>query len=322
MATITFDQAIEVLEITNIEELTLQSLKKQVIKTKKRWHPDTITHLDDKELLDKFTKNFQLIEPANELITAYLKGEYNIGEKFQKKQETQTKEPYEIIRENAQEIQNKLNNLWQIIKEKKYKHTVEEVVLSDGFVLKDLLVEDFKEDIAMLSVISFITYNNTLGLLTIILAIFFPTLGLIGGIFWLVHAIFCFLGFLPLSRFWLHEKLQEPMIWFVNFGLRIYDWIFISFQRSLGAMLFLRLIKLIGQFVKYIILFPLYELAKLTVGDKIVGVVKKKANYYANAADWYIEDLIQKKPIEMNEQELYDLSYLYTELTEVERELN
>ncbi|MCB0539229.1 MAG: hypothetical protein KDE33_17065 [Bacteroidetes bacterium] len=319
MDTITFDKAIEVLEITNIDELNLQSLKKQVIKTKKRWHPDTITHLNDKELLEKFTQNFQLIEPAADLITAYLKGEYNIGEKFQNNKQTTTKEPFEIIRENAQEIQTKLNNLWQTIKDKKYKHTIEEVTLSDGFVLKDLLVEDFKEDIAMLSVISFVTYNNTFGILTIIIAIINPTLGLIGGLFWLAYAIFCLLAFLPLSRFWLPEKLQSTMHWFVNFGIGIYNWMSEAFPSSLGVQLFLRFVKLIAQLLKYIVLFPLYEIAKLTVGNKIVGVVKKKVDYYANAADWYIEDLIQKKPIEMQEQELYDLSYLYSELTDVQR---
>ena len=289
---ITFDKAIEILEITDIDDLTPKSLKRYVKTAKKRWHPDTILHQDDSEVAEKFTQNFQLIEPAANLLNAYLKGDYHVGEKFKQKQETMSKEPFEVIRENASEIQSKLKNLWDRIQEKKHKHTVEEVVLSDGFVLKDLLNDDFKEDIAMLSIISFFSYNNTFGILTLIIAIINPTIGLIGGLFWLTYAIFCFLAFIPLSRFWMSEKLLPVMYWFIEFGIGIYNWMSQTFPRSLAIQLFLRIIKLFAQLVKYLVLFPLYELAKLAVGTKVVGIVKEKANYYANAADWYIEDLL------------------------------
>ncbi len=320
MENITFDQAAEILEITNVEELTLEFLNKRIIRAKKRWHPDTIAHLNDKDLLDTYTKNFKLIDPAAKLILAYLKGEYGVKDKFQNVHYAQTKEPFEIIRENAREMQIKLNRLWEMIKEKKYKHTVEEIVLSNGFVLKELLSRDFKKDIAMLAVISFVTYNSTLGLLTLVLGMFYPVIGLIGGGFWLSHAFFNFLAFLPLSRFWLPEKLQYLMFWFVGIGLKIHNWLSFVFQFNLGAMLVLQFIILMGKFFKYIILFPLYEVAKLMVGNRVVGVIKQKTNYYANVAEWYIKYLIQKSPAEMDEQELYDLSYLYTELIDVEKE--
>ena len=220
---ITFDKAIEILEITDIDDLTQKSLKSYVKGARKRWHPDTIIHKDDPEVAEKFTQNFQLIEPAAALLLAYLKGEYHIGDKFKQEQQTKSKESFEVIRENASEIQTKLKNLWDTIKEKKHKHTVEEVVLSDGFVLKDLLTADFKDDIAILAIVSFFSYNNTFGILTLIIAFINPSIGLIGGLFWLIYALFCFLAFVPLSRFWMSEKLIPVMYWFIDFGIGIYN---------------------------------------------------------------------------------------------------
>lgn len=45
----------------------------------------------------------------------------------------------------------------------------------------------------------------------------------------------------------------------------------------------------------YLIMLPLYELAKIFVGDKVVGVVKQNVNYYADAAEWYVEELINRE---------------------------
>lgn len=316
--TIDFDTAIELFEITDIDSFTKDQLKTNVRQLKKRWHPDSIANLNDEALTKRYKEKFQLISPAEKLLLAYLNGTYHVGEKFHEEASTVSKEPFEVIRENAAAMQTKLSSLWQLVKDKRFKHTVEEEVLSDGFVLKDLLTMDFKDDIAMLSVISFAVYNNTFGLLTILLLIFKPVLGMIAGLFWVTYLLFCFLGFLPLSRFWLPKVLHPVMYWFIDFGLGIYNWLSRSFPSSLMVQLYLKFTKLIAQLFKYLLLFPLYEVAKLLVGNKVVGVVKKSSHFYADASEWYIDSLLKKEPLEMQEQELYHLSHVYGELLEVQ----
>ena len=43
-------------------------------------------------------------------------------------------------------------------------------------------------------------------------------------------------------------------------------------------------------------------------------IVKQNVNYYADAAEWYVDDLIKKDPELMTREELFHLSHLYTEL--------
>ncbi|NLJ06389.1 MAG: hypothetical protein GX437_01835 [Sphingobacteriales bacterium] len=318
---LTFDLAIEILEIIDINKVSLDDLPKIVKKAQSRWHPDRISHSKDENEIKKYTNYFQLIQPASELIVAFLKGEYKAGEKFEQAKEYTYEEPADVIRRNASSIQDTLKNIWETVKRTKYKFSVQEVILSDGFKLKDLLNQDFKEDLAGLSVISFLYGVFIFGLLTWIGSLISPFLGVLIGIFWGLQALSCLFGFLPLSRFWLPEGVQNFMLWFINVGLKIYNW---ADRESEYTKWWIELIvqipMIISIAIKYILLFPLYEIAKLIVGDKIVGIVKRNVNYYAGGAEWYIDDLINKNPAEMTEQELFDLSYLYSEFSNVKQE--
>ena len=317
---LTFDKAIELLEITDISKIPIEEMPQLEKKAKKRWHPDKIAHLKNSVITQEYTINFQLIESACQMISSYLNGTYQAGEAFSftDKKQTVHEEPEEIIRKNASDIQNTLKNLWDFIKEKKYKWSVKEVLLSDGFKLKDLLTQDFKEDIAGLSVVSFFYGCLVLGILTLICSAISPVLGTIVGIFWAVQALSCILGLLPLSRFWLPETIQNIMLWLINFGLSIFNWAESEGQTAAWwIQLLIAIPVLFALAIKYIILFPLYEIAKLFVGDKILGIVKKNVNYYADAADWYVEELINKNPNDMTSDELFHLSYLNTELSDV-----
>ena len=318
---LTFDKAIELLEITDISKIKIEDIPQLEKKSKKRWHPDKVTHLNDPAITEEYTVNFQQVDVACQMIYSYLKGTYQAGDAFSftDKRQKAHEEPEEIIRKNAPDIQTTLNNLWSFVKEKKYKWTIKEVLLSDGFKLRDLLHEDFNEDLAMLSVVSFFYGLVFLGILTAIGGAISPVLGNIIGIIWLLQALSCFLGLAPLSRFWLPQLVSDVMIKFINFGLGIYNWAEEQGQTSSKSwvVLLIRLPVLFAKLVKYIIIFPLYELAKVFVGDKIVGIVKQNVNYYADAADWYVDDLINMQPNEMTSEELFHLSYLYTELGDV-----
>ncbi len=314
---LSFDRAIELLEITDISKIGLNDIINLAKKAKKRWHPDRIAHLKDAEITKEYTLNFQQIDEACELISNYLNGMYKAGEAFSSTTDYFQEEPEEIIRKNANNIQRTLNNLWETIKKSNYRHSIKEVFLSDGYKLKNLLHEDFKEDIAMLSIVSFFYGVILIGALSAIGSAINPVIGSIINIFGLVQAISCFLGLLPLSRFWLPQQIQEVMLWFINFGLGVYNW---AERESSTAAWWVQLLvaipNLFALAIKYIILFPLTEIAKAIVQDRVVGVVKEYVNYYADVAEWYIQELLNKNPNEMSRDELLHLSYLYSELSD------
>ena len=64
MEELTFDQAIEILEITDISKISVEDIPQIEKKTQKRWHPDRVAHLNDVKETEKYTKNFQNIENA------------------------------------------------------------------------------------------------------------------------------------------------------------------------------------------------------------------------------------------------------------------
>jgi len=314
-STLTFDSAIEILEITDISKVELSNVPKIIKKAKARWHPDRIARFQDEAEIAKYTKAFQLIEPAAELVKAYLNGEYKIGDRYEKKQERVYEEPSDVIRKNATSIQDFLNKVWSKVKSNKYKHFEKEEILSDGFSLKDLLDKDFKEDLVIPAILSFVFGPLALIIPVIIAAIINQVLGSIVMIFILLHMIFCLLGFLPLSRLWLPNILVSIMIWFINFGFNVYLYL-VSKEENTVVTILLLIPYWLALAIKYLVLFPINLIAKIIIGDKIVGVVKEKVNYYAGLADWYISELIAKDYNQMNEEELFDLSYLYKEFKE------
>lgn len=312
---LTFDQAIELLEITDISSVKVADLDKISKRARKRWHPDRVSHLGDPAVTQEYTTKFQQVETACAMVRAFLGGTYEAGEAFASTSSHIPEEPEDVIRRNAAEIQTTLQRLWGSIKARGFKKSVREVVLSHGYKLGDLLREDFREDIAVLSIVSLFYGTVVLGIAGAIAGAINPVLGALVSILLFAQFVSCVLGVAPLSRFWLPDDAQDVMIKFINGGLSIYRW---AEEHGSGAspwvLLLVRLPVLFAKAVKYILLFPAYELARAFVGDKIVGIVKQNVNYYADAAEWYVDDLIKKDPELMTREELFHLSHLYTEL--------
>ena len=215
-------------------------------------------------------------------------------------------------------MKQRIMDVWEMVRKKNYKLEVQQVELSDGFSLRELLKEDFENDVAQLAVIS-LCYS-----------IFFITIfGVIGVLIWeplggvilfagAVQVLSCVFAFLPLSRFWLPESVAYFMVGEVNYGLGIYNW---ANQESQFAnflvKLFVQLPVLAAWLIKYIILLPLYELAKVLVGDRIVGIVRQNLFYYAGVADWYVLEILNKPEQDLTSDDLFALSHLYTEIKDV-----
>lgn len=310
---ITFDKAIEIFEIPDISKVSVASLSSLKKKVQARWHPDRISHLNDPVETEKYTQNFQSIDAAYEIILEFLNGNLTAGERVKYSEEKVYKEPHEVILENLDSMKERLYFIWPLVKEQKYEHVEEVVELSDGFSLKELLKADFKEDIFSLSIISFIYGIFMFFIFAVIAAFLGPLFQSIVSIVWIAFALSCLLGFLPLSRFWMPEQLRNIVFKFIDFGLSAhytlsngYHWV---------EQLISGLIQLFSTLVKYIILFPLYEAAKILVKERRVGIVRKKVSYFGGVAEWYIEDLLKKDRQDFTEQELYDFSSLYNKLS-------
>jgi hypothetical protein len=215
---------------------------------------------------------------------------------------------------------NTLKEVWPLVKERQFQQQVKEVVISDGFLLKDALREDFKDGLAKSTLISFWMYNSTIGILTIIALIFFPTIGKIGFICWLIHTLCCFLGALPLSRLWLPDRVQVIVFGIADIGTHIFNIISRIFTFSIVIQVSLWFTKAMATLVQYIVLFPLYELARLAVGNRVVGAVKQQLVLYADIWEDHIEELLDKSPNSMNIDELYTLFHLYSNLPDVKAE--
>ena len=316
---LSFDEAIEILEIADLDNVDLSNLKNIEKRAKKRWHPDRISHLNDEALTEKYKETFQKITPAIQLIRKFLKGEFHGERAFSDDYQEERKEPHETIRENASNIQSTLKDLWSLIKQHQFKMKKETVVFSDGFSWREYIEMDFREEIATLSIISFFSYLFSFGLIAFIFLFIFPPVAAIIVIFGAFLLLFCVLGFLPLSRLWLPNWLTDIMIWFINFGLSVQHNLLTFLSRNIIVNLYLGLISLFAKAIKWIILFPLYQIAMASVGDRRGGVVKQITTYYAGVAEWEIKELLNKQPSAMSPNELYVLSHLYTELLDVKR---
>jgi hypothetical protein len=62
---------------------------------------------------------------------------------------------------------------------------------------------------------------------------------------------------------------------------------------------------------------PLYLIAGMIIGDHTFGKVEEKVKYYADLADWFIEDLIHGDSSQFSSDELFALSHAYAELNDI-----
>ena len=106
MEAITLDQAIKMLEITDISKVTEENLEKYWKRAKVRWHPNNIVERDDPDTYNRYEENCKVVDLCRDEILKYLSGELHGDEKYAETKETAARqEPEEIIRENAPNIQ-------------------------------------------------------------------------------------------------------------------------------------------------------------------------------------------------------------------------
>ncbi|PCI19434.1 hypothetical protein COB64_03825 [Candidatus Wolfebacteria bacterium] len=322
MDEITLDQAIRLLVITDIKKLKAEDLKVVERKIKSRWHPDLVHHKreTDPNLYQRFQENFIAIEPCIAFLESYLRDQETVYEQpIREKEYAPGEEELGLSYEVIEMVQEMIQEVWTFVKSTKYKYHTKEFVVSKGFILREVLMEELKDDIPIQSVVAWASATVILIWLVIIgryIEIPLWTNGLLA--IWCIHTIACFLMFLPLSRIWLPDKVLTVTLWLVNFGNRIH-------RKTYGkpgcnpivAIVYgipVFIANVIALIFKKVILYPLYSIAGLFLGDKTVGQVKEEINFYGGYAERYIEKLITMAPQAMNRKQVLDLSSIFTEL--------
>ena len=325
MSNINFEKAVEILEIIDITKIKVEDIPKLEKVAKKKWHPDKVIHSKNENLINEYQDNFKLIEVACELIFQYLQGEYKAGSKYKQSNKPEAKSTFEILKEHAPLFQTFIKKIFEKVKSENYLLEKETIIINKGRKLKEWLNEDFKDDVSMLSVVSFFYGFIFFAIIIGILGSISRILGSLIGIIWFIQALSCIIGFLPLCRLWLNENVFTIISKFINFGLKLYNWAETESNKSEASwigivILIIKIPVIFAYLIKYLILFPLYEISKIIWGDKQIGEVKEVVNYYANVADWYIEELINKNINEMDEDDLITLSYLNEDFMELDQD--
>ncbi|MBW4475663.1 MAG: hypothetical protein KME54_02020 [Tolypothrix brevis GSE-NOS-MK-07-07A] len=79
----TLQEALLLLEISNLDRVVQSDLPLIRRKAFKRWHPDTIAHTNpSQETVKRYERNFRLIDQAIAMVEAYLRGEVHSSERF------------------------------------------------------------------------------------------------------------------------------------------------------------------------------------------------------------------------------------------------
>lgn len=320
---LTLAEALDILDINNIDSVLLIDLPKIKRKAYVKWHPDKIAHTGDKTKIELYEAKTKLIEPAIEIINKYLNGEYDSNQKFDNNNtDYNYNDPIDILRKNATMMNEELNKVWNKVKETNYMKTEEDIVYSEGHKLKDMLNSDLEDDIVPESIMLWFIGFVTCFILTILLSImsYFAKsitdsfidkliLSLLG-----FHTLICLLKIFPLSRYYLPTWLNKFIYFYSDLiaDLLPTESGFWSFITTIG--------NLVGFILKYIVVYPIYFIAKLLIGETVFRRVVKKEVYYANIAEWYINKLLNTNPNKLEDEQLFHLAHLYNNLTKVNKQ--
>lgn len=326
----TLSSAIEILEITDLSKIDISELSTIRRRAKKRWHPDRISYANPgEETIKRFERNFSLVDKAIELVNDYLGGETPVSAKVAAgyNRSQQSERPEDFARRNAGEFQQMVRNVWARVKEQSYKLKEEVVILAEGHKISDLLMEDLKDNIP---VIAFVSLYNGIIVFTLIILIMVLVLSGISNkmivtiilyvltFAWIAQALSCVVMFLPLSRFWVPEKVESFVMGLTNIGLSVNRVIEENrWDENLVVAVIFGLPVRLAQISKWIILYPLYKLAGLLLGDRRIGRVQVKIKYYAGLSEDYIEELIYSDPNAFMQDQLFDLAYIAGEFKEI-----
>ena len=324
---ITLDEAVAILEITNLDAVAEDQLQKIRRKAMARWHPDKILHTNPSaETLERYQRNFRLVDQAIVLVRAYLQGDIHgdaYADSYEEERARSYEAPQDIIRRNAARMQEELRKVWERVQQTGYKMREEVVTVARGLRFADMLRADLADRLPLVCMISFVFFFFTAiaamiaGMIIFAIAKIDPSaLATVVGLAIIAQLLACFLIFLPMSRFWLPEPIANAALFAVNIGLGIRDFIVERewHEKHSWIGIPLGLLSFIALGLFWVIIAPIYLLAAALLGDRGFKDTKAATRFYAGLAEWYIEQLMTEDPASMSDEELFDLSHVWGEL--------
>ena len=300
----TIDQAIELLGIIeDIDTISADTLKSKKRAAQRRWHPD-MSPSQDEATLNRFKENFQKIEAAAACILSYQKYGYAPRDESDfaaANPENVQKEAQD--RQSAATWKAEIQKRWTNIKAANWRIEQRDTILSDGFLVREQLRQDLKDQTPVWGFISIFGSFYLFAALTF-LGMFLPFLMyLITPLFFLQVAL-CVLYALPMSAVWLPDWLYRIAAASCDVGLKVCQ--FISdvplIRRFADCPYYFAVgFLLVG-------ITPLYNFVGKKLKDKVVGVQRKTQAFFGDYQVAYVEDLIQKDPHQMSR---FDINHLF-----------
>lgn len=241
-----------------------------------------------------YQENFVRVEEAIDILRLFIGGRYHTQQNTSDAYSAPKQESSEeILRRNAPMMQTTLREIFAEVVARKFLFHQEDVVLSEGDKVRDLLRLDLSQKMPFYAALSFGYSICMAGLLFLILgfASLFINSTILGGLVMVtalwgaIQSLVCFMGLLPMSRFWLPQNLSDLMVRIINFPIFTMDSI-MNRNNLISALL--RIVVFGVAHLFNILALVLYQPAILLFGDRVVRRVVKKQDFYANYTDWYI----------------------------------
>lgn len=317
MEQLTLQQAIEILEITDLDSLTEKDLSKVKKKAAKKWHPDKLAAMDVGEaVVDAFKANFQKIAPAIEIIRAYINGEDYTD--MSANANINRESSVDILKREFPNIQEFFTKNWAAIKVNSYKKTVEKVLLFEGFSVPEILKKDLEYEIPEVAIVAMLSGT----FLPTIVGLFFtgiPPIALLIYLFVAAQVLCSIIALFPTGRFWLPQFMQSIVLRVLDIGIYMHNAVgFLSdllpnrFRWIVHT--FLKFIQFFGRIAQKLIIAPIYHIVGNIFQDKRIGKVEKELVFFGGFTADYIDELLALPIDSLSEEQVYHVGAMYNSL--------
>lgn len=317
MEQITLKEALEILEITDLDNLIENDLPKIKKRASKKWHPDKIAAMSpDEEVVNAYKTNFQKIAPALAIIKAYINGEdyTDISANANINRESSV----DIIKKEYPNIKEFFNAHWAAIQQNGYKKTVEKVLLFEGFSVPEILKKDLEFNIPEIAIVTALSGT----LLPSIIGMFFigiPPIAIAIYLFVALQTLCSVIAIFPTGRFWLPRFLQNIVMHVLDIGVTMHDTVgiaadFLPYRFRWPVHLFLKFIQFVGRALQKLIVAPIYSIVGSIFNDKRIGKVERELIFYAGFTSDYIEELLNLPVDRLDEEQVYHVGAIYNSL--------
>lgn len=317
MEQLTLQEAIEILEITDLSSLTEDDLAQVKKKASKKWHPDRVAALNpDEDVINAYKENFQKIAPAIEIIRAYINGEdyTDMSANANINKETGA----DIIKKEYPNIQEFFAAHWAAIKATDHKKTIEKVLLFEGFSIPEILKRDLEYEIPEVAIVAMLSGT----FLPTIIGLFFigiPPIALLIYLFVGVQILCSIIALFPTGRFWLPQFMQTIVLQVLDIGVYMHN--AVGFLADLLPSrfrwivhLFLKSIQFFGRMAQKLIVAPIYYIVGSIFQDKRIGRVEKELVFFGGFTTDYIDELLAIPVDNLSEDQIYHVGAMYNAL--------